>query len=408
MAWTTYQGLLAIVLVITGSINTLSTKWADRMTAVGIDKTERNFKHPFFQACTMFLGELFCLLVFKGLYFHYWRKHDGSHDENKLVKGSRSFNPFVLLPPAMCDMIATSVMYIGLNFTYASSFQMLRGAVIVFVGIFSMLFLGRKLVAREWCGIVFVIFGLGLVGLSDILIPKSSVHDSSKLLNLNAPDEHTTNDIILGDLLIIGAQVVAATQMVLEEKFVSGLDIPPLQAVGWEGLFGFTTLGLLLIPFYYIHVPESFSGNSRSVLEDALEAFVQMGNNNLIILAIVGTVVSIAFFNFAGISVTKEMSATTRMVLDSVRTLFIWIFSLALEWQKFHWLQVKTSYFLVIGFVLLILGMALYNNVFVMQAIHKLMNCCRRPSAAGTESLIGNLSNASEVPNTAGTSSIYE
>nr|CAD7400944.1 unnamed protein product [Timema poppensis] len=321
---------------------------------------------------------------------------DGSHDENKLVKGSRSFNPFVLLPPAMCDMIATSVMYIGLNFTYASSFQMLRGAVIVFVGIFSMLFLGRKLVAREWCGIVFVIFGLGLVGLSDILIPKNSVHDSSKLLNLNAPDEHTTNDIILGDLLIIGAQVVAATQMVLEEKFVSGLDIPPLQAVGWEGLFGFTTLGLLLIPFYYIHVPESFSGNSRSVLEDALEAFVQMGNNNLIILAIVGTVVSIAFFNFAGISVTKEMSATTRMVLDSVRTLFIWIFSLALEWQKFHWLQ-------VIGFVLLILGMALYNNVFVMQSIHKLMNCCRRPSAAGTESLIGNVSNASEIPNTAGT-----
>lgn len=40
-----------------------------------------------------------------------------------------------------------------------------------------------------------------------------------------------------GDVLIIGAQVVAATQMVLEEKFVSGLDIPALQAVGWEGKY---------------------------------------------------------------------------------------------------------------------------------------------------------------------------
>jgi hypothetical protein len=39
----------------------------------------------------------------------------------------------------------------------------------------------------------------------------------------------------VGDVLIIGAQVVAASQMVLEEKFVSGLDIPALQAVGWEG-----------------------------------------------------------------------------------------------------------------------------------------------------------------------------
>jgi hypothetical protein len=41
----------------------------------------------------------------------------------------------------------------------------------------------------------------------------------------------------VGDMLIIGAQVVAASQMVLEEKFVSGLDIPALQAVGWEGTY---------------------------------------------------------------------------------------------------------------------------------------------------------------------------
>jgi len=53
-----------------------------------------------------------------------------------------------------------------------------------------------------------------------------------------------------------------------------------------------------------------------------------------------GTILSIAFFNFAGITVTKEISATTRMVLDSVRTLFIYVVSLALRWQVFYWLQV--------------------------------------------------------------------
>ena len=46
---------------------------------------------------------------------------------------------------------------------------------------------------------------------------------------------------------------------------------------------------------------------------------------------------SIAFFNFSGISVTKEISATTRMVLDSTRTVVIWGFSLAVSWQKFTW-----------------------------------------------------------------------
>lgn len=58
-----------------------------------------------------------------------------------------------------------------------------------------------------------------------------------------------------------------------------------------------------------------------------------------------GTILSIAFFNFAGVTVTKEISATTRMVLDSVRTLFIYIVSLALRWQTFYWLQVIFCFF---------------------------------------------------------------
>lgn len=55
----------------------------------------------------------------------------------------------------------------------------------------------------------------------------------------------------------------------------------------------------------------------------------------------IGIMLSIAFFNFAGISVTKELSATTRMILDSVRTIVIWAFSMAFQWQKFHYLQVS-------------------------------------------------------------------
>lgn len=60
------------------------------------------------------------LLVFSNL-------KDGSEDANIFTKGNRSFNRFLLFIPAMCDMTATSLMYIGLNLTYAASFQMLRG-----------------------------------------------------------------------------------------------------------------------------------------------------------------------------------------------------------------------------------------------------------------------------------------
>ena len=37
------------------------------------------------------------------------------------------FNPLIFWPAALCDMTATSIQYIALTLTYASSFQMLRG-----------------------------------------------------------------------------------------------------------------------------------------------------------------------------------------------------------------------------------------------------------------------------------------
>lgn len=72
-----------------------------------------------------------------------------------------------------------------------------------------------------------------------------------------------------------------------------------------------TILGTLLIPMYYIPAGD-FSGNPRGVLEDALDGLYQIGHNPTLALAQIGSICSIAFFNFFGISVTKELSATTR------------------------------------------------------------------------------------------------
>ena len=67
---------------------------------------------------------------------------------------------------------------------------------------------------------------------------------------------------------------------------------------------------------------------------DAIDGLYQMGNNPLIVVAVIGNIVSIAFFNFFGLSVTKTQSATTRMVLDSIRTIVIWAVCLALGWEE--------------------------------------------------------------------------
>jgi len=345
MAWTPYQLFLAVLMVVTGSLNTLSTKWADQLTSVNSEGKDTEFNHPFLQACSMFVGEFSCMYAFFFVYL--WFKYHGGQERieaSSLTNGNLKFNPLIFLPPAMCDMVGTSTMYVGLNLTYASSFQMLRGSVIVFTGLFSMLFLGRRLNLRQWSGIGLVIVGLALVGVSDFLLDTDSSVD--------------TSDVILGDALIIIAQVIVAVQMVVEEKFVGRSNAPPLMAVGCEGLFGFTILSILLVPMYYIHVNSTFSNSPEFRLEDALDAFVQLGNNWQLAFAFCGTMVSISFFNFAGISVTKEINATTRMVLDSIRTLVIYVVSLALGWQGFQYLQ-------PIGFVILVTGMCVYNDVII-------------------------------------------
>ncbi|KAG9283022.1 solute carrier family 35 member F6 [Astyanax mexicanus] len=336
MAWTKYQLFLAGLMLTTGSLNTLSAKWADMFSAGGChDPKERPFSHPFLQAVCMFLGELSCLAVFYMLLCHDRRKPEPT------MEPGQSFNPLLFLPPALCDMTGTSIMYVALNMTSASSFQMLRGAVIIFTGLLSVAFLGRRLLASQWLGILITIVGLIVVGLADFVSGNK--------------DSHKLSEVITGDLLIIMAQIIVSVQMVLEEKFVYKHNVHPLKAVGTEGFFGFVILSLLLIPMYYIPA-SGFSDNPRQVLEDALDAFCQIGHNPVILVALLGNTVSIAFFNFAGISVTKEISATTRMVLDSLRTLVIWVVSLALGWEQFHGLQ-------ILGFIILLLGTALYNGL---------------------------------------------
>lgn len=204
---------------------------------------------------------------------------------------------------------------------------------------------------------VVVVIGLGVVGVADIL--------------LTDEDEDTsTKDIIIGDILIIIAQIVVAIQMVVEQKLLSDADVPALLAVGLEGIFGFLILSILMIPMYWIHVPDSFSKIPGHKLEDALNAFWMMKHNGELIASLFTTIVSIAFFNFAGITVTKFMSATTRMVLDSVRTIIIWAVSIPLFDSQFIPEQIP-------GFILLVLGMFLYNDIFIMPYI-RTTHCWQR------------------------------
>ena len=80
------------------------------------------------------------------------------------------YTPFVMLPPAFCDFLASSIMNVGLILTSASSYQMLRGSNLIFVGILTVLVLKRRLEWYRWFGMAIILSGLIVVGVSDFLL----------------------------------------------------------------------------------------------------------------------------------------------------------------------------------------------------------------------------------------------
>lgn len=82
----------------------------------------------------MMLGEFGCLLVCLTIYYvQKWKREFETPD---LI----NFNPFLFAIPAVCDITGTSLQYIGLTMTTASSYQMLRGILRPFIGCGSCLY----------------------------------------------------------------------------------------------------------------------------------------------------------------------------------------------------------------------------------------------------------------------------
>ena len=102
-------------------------------------------------------------------------------------------------------------MNVGLLYTPVSIFQMTRGALVLFVGILSVLFLKRRLFAHQWFALLVVVLGVAIVGLSGSLT-KQALPDPKKLLRRfeqegkkeESPDEVA---VIVGVLFILFAQI---------------------------------------------------------------------------------------------------------------------------------------------------------------------------------------------------------
>ncbi|OHF00578.1 integral membrane protein [Colletotrichum orchidophilum] len=346
------------------------------------DPTKRAyFNQPVLQTAQMFVGEMGCWLVI-GLMKLYRRYRPGTDPtangyeavntndtdiadaplvgnvdgppkpqedgSDAILRGPRIL---LLALPAICDILGTTLMNIGLLLVAASIYQMTRGALVLFVGVFSVIFLKRRLFLFQWLSLVGVVTGVAIVGLAGAIYHENT-NEAERSIEEGSPESNALLTVI-GVLLIAGAQIFTATQFVLEEWILERSSIEPIRVVGFEGLFGFTVtvIGMILL-----HLVIGQTDSGRNGYFDMAEGWRQLTQNKAIGISSILIMISIGGFNFFGLSVTRSVSATSRSTIDTCRTLFIWIVSLGLRWETFKWLQ-------VVGFGLLVYFTFLFNGI---------------------------------------------
>merc|ERR1719157_401898 len=97
-------------------------------------------------------------------------------------------------------------------------------------------------------------------------------------------------------------------------------------------------------------------------IENTPGAFYQVTHSKPLLTAVIGSIFSIAFFNFAGVSVTQKASAVARTTIDVSRTILIWAVELAMGWNSFSMLQFS-------GFCLVAAGTMIYNRLIIVPGL---------------------------------------
>ena len=358
---------LVAMMLLTGVCNTLLTKYQDLQCVRDCsnpDPSKRHrFEQPVLQTAQMFIGEMGCWLVVGGIWLfnrYYASKSETAsyapisdastavdtpetetevndnnqiRDEDEREQGSGAdsspvksiedegrlpltgWRTILLAIPASCDIAGTTLINVGLLFVAASIYQMTRGALVLFVGLFSVVFLKRRLGWYKWFALLVVVLGVAIVGLAGIVegdgkvpdldgqgIDGSAVVMMDKKVELKhalytmikragdvATDAAVVNTVI-GIFLIAGGQVFTATQFVVEENIMERYALQPLKVVGWEGVFG---LLVTVIAMIVLHLAVGRTPQGRYGYFDANEGLREMAENRAIAVTSILIMISI-------------------------------------------------------------------------------------------------------------------
>jgi drug/metabolite transporter (DMT)-like permease len=315
-----------------GTVTSLFGKIAYMTPGVGLGdasvSAEHTFVKPWFLVLTMFVGMSGCLPL-------------AGCRLPKLKDG------LLLGLPAAFDLTSTSLLNVGLIWVNPSIYQMMRGAEMIFAAVFGVTFLRRRLNKLHFTAILMSVTGILLVGSASILA--GEVHGAG-----------TPTEQFLGMSLIVLAQATQAAQITVEDLFMSDLGMDDAQVVGMEGLWG-TAMTLIILACAQ-RLPGSDVGG---VMENTWDSLQLLASSHRLSMVILVQMFSLFFYNYCGMSVTGNFSGVFRTVLETLRTLNVWLVDLALFYGHVGDLGEAWTHYSCIqaaGFVVLIAATLLYRR----------------------------------------------
>nr|ODN80210.1 integral membrane protein [Cryptococcus depauperatus CBS 7841] len=367
---------MVIGMFVTGCANSLLSKYQDMECVENCDPNAAGlpikFEQPVWQTLNMFIGEFLCFIPLLWTRYNSQKKtqfdpqasllspsnmnecnveeeEEGSILADNQLSGWRVCWMWL---PAFFDICGTTLMNVGLIMTPVSIYQMTRGALVLWVGVLSVIFLRRHLWLYQWTALVIVTLGVCLVGLSGSVV-KKVVSDPVELFAIAARPADDPARVAVGVTLILFAQIFTASQYVIEEKIMARYKVEPVKAVTLEGFFGLITT-LVGMPLLHLMF------HDRSPYFDVPRGWHQITSTPTVFWSCFAIMFSIGSFNFFGLSVTHQVSATTRSTIDTCRTLGIWIVSLILGWEFLVW---PISLLQATGFGMLVYGTFVFNGL---------------------------------------------
>jgi len=362
-------------MLIFGTCTVVFQKTIFSLDAEGLSGDVHLFEKPWFQTEMMFIGMFGCLFVFEGKsvisYFLKKKKlskqPEVSQETNEKPQGQSHFKTYIVVAiPACCDLTATCLMNVGLLWIPASIWQMLRGSMTVFSAIFSKFCLKRRMLLYRWVGVCFVVFALVVVAFCCIMAPTGDPTYTEDLDGEQIVEGENTNIglEIVGICLVVFAQIIQASQIVIEEFLLKDAHVDPILIVGLEGMWGGLICSGLCLPVVQWIIPDSVVG----LYESTTDTFVMLINNPLLIFMCLIYSIVILVYNLFGMLTTQVSSAVIRTILEGLRTACIWIVQLIIGWiagpsSPLGESWSDWSYLQVAGFLFLLEGLFVYNGI---------------------------------------------